>query len=677
MVNNLLSKAIPIELLSRNQLPGYIWQSDTANSSNPCRGYIYFLVEVIAGATDLRLKPGKAEGDLWHVLGGYASRGTRYHLSLAIEYGAKNKEELRELLLRKEELLKEKFIDKQMTLAYGKEHWSVNIAQHLSDITDIIRGMISTKNLYETYKTFKNKVYLLPKGEKIHKPQKQSAKNVWQLVSQGFPIIFLDSENLTQPGKTGFMNELAIYSQMHPINGLKPCTSIISGMADNDWLHQTIARLPVVVDKSQMWDINTDSVVKLVAHSKNIRTHLKYVPDTYNLIQVDESFLGTGEGSLIVKHLKREFDIDLGLLETDPDLLLEQMREKRVFLVLVCATDFYTRYQKQINEEYIKVVKFKPGKGYIGIKELKSRGQIKDWIPLVNTGKDQLSSEFKDLISRKLDLNKYIVVRAGPHDELVKSLINSNFKDKINVLCYNYGSKNTFHGSFLSVAPEKITVVLIKNFWKAAKTLDKTHIAAVVERKVNKPIVANIVQGLLGRICGYQGVNDLEIYVPLEVVTQVLENKYNSGQKLDTRTKAESSSRAKRKYTWETLVIPMPKNKRLISNIAIRDHLKDVYKADKELKDYKFRHISENTGFHKETNKNWAINIDPDFKKLSKQGASLTKLINTITNLATVQGAQKAAYFYSTKNHIKILVSVFNGYYNEESELKGKKGYGG
>lgn len=677
MSTNLLSKATPLEELTKSMLPGFIWKSDTANESNTFRGFIYFLVESIDGDINLRLKPGKAEGDLWKVLGGYKSRYSRYHLSLAIEYGAKSKEQLRELLFKKEATLKEKFQENNIPLIFGSEHWKVNIAEHLEEITSIIRGMIATRNLYEPYKTVKGKVYMLPKGEHIYKPQKQAAKKVWSLIRANHPIIFLDSENLTQLGKTGFMNELSIFSQINPIDGTIPCTSIVSGMSDNDWLNQTVARLPVVVNKSQMWDINTDSVVKLVAHSKSMQKHLKYIPDTINIIQVDESFIGTGEGSLLIKHLQREFDIDLGLLETNPDLLIEQMKEKRIVLVLVCATDFYSRFQKQINDQYIRLVQFKPGPGYVGPQDLMNRGQIKDWISLINKNKKTLSDELKDLVSRKLNDKKFILVRAGPQDDLVKSLLKNEYSNKINVLSYNHHSRNSFHGSFLSIKPEKLTIVLIKNYWKAAKTLDKTHITAVVERKVNRPIVANIVQGLLGRICGYQVVSDIEIYVPLEVVQQVLKNKYNSGQKLDTRTKAEVSSRAKRKYTLQPLVVPMPKNKRLISNIAIRDHLKKIYENHKELKNYKFRHISENTGFHREANKHWSVNVDPDFKKLSKKGANLSKLKSTQTNLKTVQGAQTSAYFYNTENHIKILVSMFNGYYNKETTLKGKKGYGG
>jgi hypothetical protein len=105
--------------------------------------------------------------------------------------------------------------------------------------------------------------------------------------------------------------------------------------------------------------------------------------------------------------------------------------------------------------------------------------------------------------------------------------------------------------------------------------------------------------------------------------------------------------------------------------------LEEKLKDHPKVTGFKFRHISDNSGFHVKDNLKWGETVDPDFKKLSKKGAKIKQLQETKLNTKTVQGATNFAYFYNTKNHIKILVSEFNGYYNDESELKGKKGYGG
>jgi hypothetical protein len=260
------------------------------------------------------------------------------------------------------------------------------------------------------------------------------------------------------------------------------------------------------------------------------RSDLKKIKDVKNtLIIIDESHLDQTNDQLMSKFLR-----DFGLWG-DGDISI--LNTLNTYILSVSATPFSEisniYYGKSSNSK--KIVKLIAGNEYKGVQYFLDNNLIKPTFDILEN-----IDKFKNLI---LDNgNKYNIVRILADNTINETLLKLNTSNNIN--CYVYDStKNTsiylsneerilLGGSTniptLEVEPTKPSIILIKGKLRVGKVLPKQYIGFVWENS-KTPNSDTILQGLLGRCCGYHNYN-INIYVSSSLLDKY---SFNGGVELN------------------------------------------------------------------------------------------------------------------------------------------------
>ena len=131
-----------------------------------------------------------------------------------------------------------------------------------------------------------------------------------------------------------------------------------------------------------------------------------------------------------------------------------------------------------------KIIRWTPGEGYVGIKSKYDAGDI---LPYDEDGLPK--------ILKKYDRPGYIIMRAP---EEMAERVEAHFKGWRILRC---DMKNPMDlNAVLKKVPEQKTVIFVKGMLRMGKVLEKKHIMCVFETGSKTD---TILQGLLGRCCGY------------------------------------------------------------------------------------------------------------------------------------------------------------------------------
>jgi hypothetical protein len=184
------------------------------------------------------------------------------------------------------------------------------------------------------------------------------------------------------------------------------------------------------------------------------------------------------------------------------------------FVLSVSATP-YSEISDAIHEDQEKVVeKMEPGDGYMSVKKFYSEKKIiaiKEW-------EKTLPTCFQE--QKKITTPKYSIVRVRGEDmdKAVKIATSAGVEFEI----YDGEQKaitkktrnQTKMQSFedLKNAPARHKVIFIRGMLRMGKRIPKTHISFVMETSKNANTDV-LLQGLLGRMCGYHTNVDIKIYV--------------------------------------------------------------------------------------------------------------------------------------------------------------------
>ena len=74
---------------------------------------------------------------------------------------------------------------------------------------------------------------------------------------------------------------------------------------------------------------------------------------------------------------------------------------------------------------------------------------------------------------------------------------------------------------FDNIKPKEFTCVLIKSKLRVGKELNKDHICAVFETSITIN-TDTLLQGLFGRVCGYNITNNIDIYIPTKNIEAII-----------------------------------------------------------------------------------------------------------------------------------------------------------
>jgi hypothetical protein len=211
---------------------------------------------------------------------------------------------------------------------------------------------------------------------------------------------------------------------------------------------------------------------------------------TRALIIVDESHMDQTQ--------KQELDIFLGRyglsMAGDPRALAE----KDTFMLSVDATPYSELSALLHKESHPKhVEQLAPGAGYFGIQDYLYSGLMKATYDISSA-----EAAFEELVRSRG--KKYALMRltSGKHAEKQEAVATAVYRRLGGKVLYFTAEKTQIEISKLNVAPEVATLIIVRGRLRAGKVVPKQHISFVWEGAKTSKTDA-LVQGLLGRMCGY------------------------------------------------------------------------------------------------------------------------------------------------------------------------------
>ena len=211
---------------------------------------------------------------------------------------------------------------------------------------------------------------------------------------------------------------------------------------------------------------------------------------TRALIVVDESHLDQTQ--------KQELDLFLGRyglsMAGDPRVLAE----KDTFMLSVDATPYSELSALMYKESPPKhVEQLAPGANYFGIQDYLYGGLMKATYDISSA-----EAAFEELVRSRG--KKYAIMRlnTGKHAEKQEAVATAVYRRLGGKVLFFTAEKTQIEISKLNVAPEVATLIIVRGRLRAGKVVPKKHVSFVWEgAKASKTDA--LVQGLLGRMCGY------------------------------------------------------------------------------------------------------------------------------------------------------------------------------
>ena len=289
---------------------------------------------------------------------------------------------------------------------------------------------------------------------------------------------------------------------------------------------------------------------------------LKEISDE-SLVIHEESHMAQSKNNIPFKRFYQKNNLEKALMGD-----FTTLKEKRCYILGVSATpfseivankkvetsDWTSEESSLLNGVELSPKNFyfmKPGSGYIGVTELLKEGSIKFEAENIKVSD---CAHFAGILRKNSAKyhQKYIVVRtlcAEKESDMIQAISSSTGCGYVPV----FGGSELGNLDFMKIQPLKTTVVHICGKCRMGQVVPKQYIAMVYEQSKN-PNADTILQGLLGRMCGYrsQGSHtDVEIYISNKA--EILVDKYSKAwqegimDELSTITKAMNLGGVKRK----------------------------------------------------------------------------------------------------------------------------------
>jgi hypothetical protein len=245
-------------------------------------------------------------------------------------------------------------------------------------------------------------------------------------------------------------------------------------------------------------------------------TELKRLNNTYNetLFVWEESHFAQN-----VNQCPDKFLTNAGIAANGDS---EILKEKHNFVISISATPFSEMSDLHHLNQNKKVVYMKPGIGYNSVKAIRNSGRLKSFKTIEEGLAKALTSRYSG--------NKYGIVRiTSKNEDSIKNIITRNgwahvIFDSISKEEVREKGLQTWNG--MNNAPMENTVILLRGKCRMGKNLEKKHVAFVMETAKNSN-TDTILQGLLGRACGYsEGSSSVDVYLPEKILNREELNRY-------------------------------------------------------------------------------------------------------------------------------------------------------
>lgn len=328
---------------------------------------------------------------------------------------------------------------------------------------------------------------------KIHENQDTCSSQIMSKLTNR-KIVNVLVAGLTQSGKTGTMCALI---KNYLKSGEKISTDniyIITGLSSCEWVAQTRKRIPKSIEERVYHRGQLKKFTEDVAGKKNI------------LIIIDEIQIAAKKG----QSLSKEFGKEMHGFNDKQTLFKNDIK-----IVEFSATPNGIIYDRNEWEENSSIIRMEPGDGYTSCFDLKTYDRVKQYKDLCcydnNTKEVDISKcnknigEIEKIIDDIFKEPKHHIIRtpSGNKSDIVIKNFQKYFKNKIMTTRYDQNSNLNDINKILEKKPEKDNFIFIKEKIRCAKTLNKTYLGIVYERYTKTPDDSVIIQGVLGRITGY------------------------------------------------------------------------------------------------------------------------------------------------------------------------------
>jgi len=205
-----------------------------------------------------------------------------------------------------------------------------------------------------------------------------------------------------------------------------------------------------------------------------------------------------------------------------PDKFLDQMgimpngdwrplRERDNYVLSVSATSFSEASDAIHHDQSKAIVTFSPSSAYMSIKKMKENGMI---VPF-ESPKVCVLEQMKSSVAR-VGQRKYGIIRichnvgSGNEDEKFYKMVATKAKWNIKLYYETTEPEGIDSLECLNHEPEKNTLILVKDHCRMGQQLPKQNISFVIETAVTSRTDV-LLQGLLGRMCGYHNYTGIRV----------------------------------------------------------------------------------------------------------------------------------------------------------------------
>lgn len=397
----------------------------------------------------------------------------------------------------------------------------------------------------------------------FHQEQRNAGNEIIDKFTQDQPFTILLAQ--MQSGKTGTY----LFTAMEMVRvGFVKNVAIICGSSDTSLRAQARDDLLLAFKSFQretMVSGDMEGAIRLT--DATIGVH--FSQDLHKLGEIseetivihDESHMAQSKNNIPFKLFYQKNNLDKALMGD-----FSELKKKNCYILGVSATPFSEivankKVQKGewTSEEsaFLHGVELssknfyfmKPGSGYIGVSELLEKGCFKFEAENIKASDCAHVASVLKKNSPKYH-QRYVVVRtmcAEKDSDMMRTIASTTGCDYVSV----FGGEGSLE--FMKVQPLKTTLVHICGKFRMGQVVPKKYIAMVYEQSKH-PNADTILQGLLGRMCGYRGNGahtDVEIYV--SAMAEGLVRKYSHAwqegvmDELSTVTKAMNLGGVRRK----------------------------------------------------------------------------------------------------------------------------------
>ena len=389
------------------------------------------------------------------------------------------------------------------------------------------------------------------KSKLIHWNQCYAAMKVIEIF-QDLSVLLVMIIALTQSGKTGIMFAIIeLISDKIDLDNVY----IITGHSSKEWKKQTKDRMP---DK-----------IKVYHRNDLEKKFLKDIKDKQNvLIICDEVHMAAEKNQTIDKVFNAAKLNDK-----------HHLYENDIKIIELTATPNGTLYDANKWDNASKIVCSEPGTGYTSCFDLKELGRVHQYKDLCGYNKktnkiddkvfDNIN-EIKDMIYSKYNTPRYHIIRCplGIEYDITTNNFREVFQDNVKYTTYQEDSEEDDINEILNVKPEKHTIIFIKELCRCSITFNKKYLGIGYERYVGKVNDSVIIQGLLGRLTGYNDNGDsicfTNIY-SIDKLYQLWKSKYNVDIRVKWQSNTTSSDRTGHTISTGTFNQP-PEDRNVKSN---------------------------------------------------------------------------------------------------------------